>query len=715
MSDAVEALFARLRARPAGRPAVVHGADALDGAGLADAADALAGVMRAHGTRVLATLLDNGLAWAVADLAALRAGVVHVPLPSFFTREQREHVLAATAADALLATTPVDGFEPFAAAATGPGVRLGRRSVAPVAMPEGTAKVTFTSGTTASPKGVCLGAAAMLAAARGVAEALAPLGIERHLAALPLSVLLENVAGLYAPLWQGASVALPPLADAGLDGSSTFDPSRLDAAVERSGAHSVITLPQMLRAWTAWRRASGARTGATLRFVAVGGAPAGATPIADARGAGLPAYEGYGLTEAASVQTLNLPGADRPGSVGRPLPHARVRVDRSGGLEVAGATMLGYLGDPVPAPAWWPTGDLGAIDVDGFVHVRGRRKHVLITGFGRNVSPEWVETALCAHEGVLQAVVLGDGEPALAAVLWPSRSDLPDAALDAAVRAANATLPDYARIGRWVRAVAPFSREAGTATANGRPLREPIRALHAALLGPSPVPTTMPFHQQLQSATAPDRAALLAAPIIQSALRGEATLPSYVAFLAQAYHHVRHTVPLLKACRARLPGRLAWMRPALDAYVDEEAGHDAWVLADIAACGADAEAVRRAHPAASTELMVAYAYDTIHRGNPVGFLGMVHVLEGTSVSLALAAADRIQDALALPDAAFTYLRSHGTLDQEHTRHLASLLDALDDEGDREAVTHAARMFYRLYGEVFRELPLPVARREGVAA
>jgi pyrroloquinoline quinone (PQQ) biosynthesis protein C len=189
---------------------------------------------------------------------------------------------------------------------------------------------------------------------------------------------------------------------------------------------------------------------------------------------------------------------------------------------------------------------------------------------------------------------------------------------------------------------------------------------------------------------------------------------SYVAFLAQAYHHVRHTVPLLRACRGHLPARLAWMRRAIDEYIEEEAGHDEWILGDIAACGGDPDAVRNGQPSAATELMVAYAWDTVMRGNPVGFFGMVHVLEGTSVALALEAADRIQSKLRLPDAAFTYLRSHGLLDQEHTKHLASLLDELDDAGDRAAVTHAARMFFKLYGDVFRSLPLPVMEQEAAA-
>jgi hypothetical protein len=91
------------------------------------------------------------------------------------------------------------------------------------------------------------------------------------------------------------------------------------------------------------------------------------------------------------------------------------------------------------------------------------------------------------------------------------------------------------------------------------------------------------------------------------------------------------------------------------------------------------------------------------------------VLVGTSVALALLAADRIQEQLGLPGKAFSYLRSHGTLDQQHTKHLATLLDALDDPRDRAAVTHAAKMFYKLYGDVFRGLPLPVVARPVAAA
>jgi len=217
----------------------------------------------------------------------------------------------------------------------------------------------------------------------------------------------------------------------------------------------------------------------------------------------------------------------------------------------------------------------------------------------------------------------------------------------------------------------------------------------------------MDFFAQLQQATLGERQALLSTPIIQGALHGAVSVPSYIAFLTQAYHHVRHTVPLLQAMKAHLPPQHRWLEPALDEYVEEEAGHDEWILNDIAACGGDAEAVRHSQSAHATEVMVAYAYDTVHRGNPLGFFGMVHVLEGTSVSLALMAADAIQRPLQLPDAAFTYLRSHGTLDQEHTAHFEQLMARIEAPQDQAAILHAARAFYRLYREVFLALPLPV--------
>ncbi len=213
----------------------------------------------------------------------------------------------------------------------------------------------------------------------------------------------------------------------------------------------------------------------------------------------------------------------------------------------------------------------------------------------------------------------------------------------------------------------------------------------------------MSFYESLIARSSGERQQMLDIPLIQRALRGDVSLVEYQAFLGQAYHHVKHTVPLLMACGARLPGHLDWLRAALAHYIAEEIGHEEWILDDLAASGGDPDAVRRSSPAPATEVMVAYAYDQIQRRNPVGFLGMVYVLEGTSVSLAHHAAGAIGSSLDLPPAAFHYLQSHGSVDQEHIRFLEDLLNRLDNTQDQASVLHAAAMFFRLYGDIFRTL------------
>jgi thiaminase len=217
------------------------------------------------------------------------------------------------------------------------------------------------------------------------------------------------------------------------------------------------------------------------------------------------------------------------------------------------------------------------------------------------------------------------------------------------------------------------------------------------------------FYDQLLADTEDTRNALLSIPFIQKGAAGELSLQSYIAFLGQAYHHVKHTIPLLMACGGALPERLEWLRTAIGEYIEEEMGHQEWILNDIAVCGGDKEAVRHATPHPETELMVAYAYDTIHRRNPVGFFGMVLVLEGTSVALATQAAERIASALNLPKKAFSYLTSHGSLDVGHVDFYEKLMNRLENEDDKQAVLHCARMMYRLYGDIFRSLPLITLR------
>jgi len=214
----------------------------------------------------------------------------------------------------------------------------------------------------------------------------------------------------------------------------------------------------------------------------------------------------------------------------------------------------------------------------------------------------------------------------------------------------------------------------------------------------------MTFMDRLNSETAEDREYLLSSPIIARCLDGDISLEDYVAFLTQAFHHVKHTVPLLMATGARIAEEQEWLREAVAEYIEEELGHQEWILNDIEACGFDKEDARNSIPAPATELMVAYAYDTVNRGNPVGFFGMVHVLEGTSIAMADRAADAIKGALGLPDKAFSYLRSHGALDIAHCAFFETLMERITDPDEQDCIIHSAAMFYRLYANIFRSLP-----------
>jgi len=213
----------------------------------------------------------------------------------------------------------------------------------------------------------------------------------------------------------------------------------------------------------------------------------------------------------------------------------------------------------------------------------------------------------------------------------------------------------------------------------------------------------MNLYAQIKAQTVHQKQDLYSLPIIQAALKGEITTQLYIDFLTQAYHHVKHTVPLLMACGARLSSEQEWLREAMAEYIDEELGHQEWILNDIAAAGGDAEQVRNSQPGLHTDIMVSYAYDTIARKNPVGFLGMVYVLEHTSTELATGAANTLKTKLGLPDAAFSYLFSHGSLDLEHIVFYEKLVNRLDQQADQQAVIESARTFYTLYKNVFNAL------------
>lgn len=416
--------------------------------------------------QVVAFDLPNGLEWVALDIALLESGRVAVPLPSFFTAAQRAHALANSGAQALVTSPDSEPHD------DGAGRRVIRNllvellppSVA-VQLPEDTALVTYTSGSTGAPKGICLSAATLLETARSIVSALHDVGVERHLCVLPLTLLLENTAGLFANLINGSEIHVPNLTSIGIRGSSDVNLTDFIEGIGWHAPHSLILVPALLLGLTAASE-FGLADFTHLKFVAVGGGRVAATLLERAATQLLPVFEGYGLTECGSVVAMNTPAHHRPGTVGRLLPHVRADVV-DGELRVAHPRLCGVLGDATAANEAVATGDRVEIDSDGFVIVHGRIKNTYITAFGRNVSPEWVESELLNELTVAHAAVFGEGQISATALLV-ARGDASDVDLQGAVDACNERLPDYARIGLWHRLTLEQVKQADGLTANGR-------------------------------------------------------------------------------------------------------------------------------------------------------------------------------------------------------------------------------------------------------
>ncbi len=456
----------------------------LSGGELIAQASRLAGRLSALPGQRIAVFADNGVPWLVADLACQLAAKPLLPLPGFFSTTQLIHAITEAGIELVLLAADSAGSNPvftryltshFQGVDTLSGLQLLARRNRPSSplppLPQGTGKITYTSGSTGAPRGVCLGNAQLLRQAAALAATLG-LANPRHLCLLPLSVLLENVAGVYCPLIAGGEVIVPPQGDLGFSGSSTLDTAKLTAAISHYQPQTLILTPQLLAVLVA-ACAAGWRAPASLVFIAVGGSRVAAATIAAAREFGLPVFEGYGLSECASVVSLNTPAADRPGSAGKPLAHLRVTVV-AGEVVVAGNPFLGYVGDPA---SWGQgaiaSGDLGRLDNDGYLHLEGRRKNLLISSFGRNISPEWVESEISANTLIRDCVVFGDARPFLVAMIHP-RPGVTDGAIERWLAEVNGRLPDYARVRNWQRLETPLAEFPGLMTATGKPRREAI-------------------------------------------------------------------------------------------------------------------------------------------------------------------------------------------------------------------------------------------------
>ena len=459
MSIVLEAIASHAGDRP-NTIALASGQSSFTYATLLSEIDVVAEVLGkrlAAGSGSVAIALPNGPAWVVLDLALIKLCRAALPLPSFFTPAQITHAIE-------------DGDAGWIIAAHAPGAPIAiagatvylRELDGGGRLPTKIAKVTYTSGSTGAPKGVCLSQAQLEAVAQSIVDRVGADFAGVHMPVLPLSILLENVAGLYPILIAGGCYRVEPPKALGFADPFKPDFGQLGRALIAGNATSLILVPELLRGILA-AKWLGRMNLPKLRFVAVGGAKVAPELIASAHEHGLPVYEGYGLSECASVVAVNTPSAHRAGSVGKPLPHLGVSIAEDGEIVVTANGTHGSV----------HTGDLGRLDGDGFLYVTGRKSNLIITSFGRNVSPEWVESELLVEPQVRQAIVFGEASPTLGALIAPTFPNLNRDDIGYAVARANARLPAYAQIAHF-HIIEPLSAERGLLTGNGRAMRAAV-------------------------------------------------------------------------------------------------------------------------------------------------------------------------------------------------------------------------------------------------
>ncbi|ARJ41016.1 AMP-dependent synthetase [Pantoea alhagi] len=410
----------------------------------------------------IGVVMGNTPEWVLADIALLLAERVEVPVPLAFSGEQAAFLLhncQTVLTDAMgakrLAQWQADGL---LLSASPLGVELGKmpphahpvRYQPKSGMQDAIIKVLHTSGTTSQPKGVRIRRHGLDALVAALWQCARPDDYQRYLNLVPLSLLIEQVTALYMPLTSGGTVImppadLPPLGSPGVTAverlslirqtrpsAMTLTPALVEALAERARQHG--NGPNLLQALFGRE---------TVPLLAAGGAPVSAELLHQLDAQGIPVYQGYGLSENSSVAAWNSRGANRIGTVRKPLAHVEVKIAEDGELCLRSSSLFaGYSSeDPsscaIDQSGWLHTGDLATQDQDGFISIIGRKKTMIITANGRNISPEWLESAYRSVPGVVQAIVYGDKQQFLSGIFIVN-----DMAQAHAIRRAIAT---YAR------------------------------------------------------------------------------------------------------------------------------------------------------------------------------------------------------------------------------------------------------------------------------
>lgn len=378
-------------------------------------------------------VMGNTPEWVLADIALLLADLVEVPVPLAFSWEQAafllqncQVVLTDTTGAQRLAEWQASGLNlqsvivPLTLGETpqyAPSVALQPADTTQ----DGVIKIIHTSGTTFQPKGVMIRRHGLDALVDSLWQCALPDDYQRYLNLVPLSLLIEQVTALYMPLTSGGAVVMPPADMPPLGHPGVIAAQRL--MLIRAARPSAMTLtPALVEALAEHAVSHGDRPGLLQALfgrevpplLAAGGAPVTEEVLQVLNAHGIPVYQGYGLSENSSVATWNSRGANRIGTVGKPLSHVEVKIAEDGELCLRSSSLFaGYSSeDPsscaIDDEGWLHTGDLATQDVDGFISIIGRKKTLIITANGRNISPEWLESTYRAVPGVQQVIVYGD-------------------------------------------------------------------------------------------------------------------------------------------------------------------------------------------------------------------------------------------------------------------------------------------------------------------
>ncbi|QTH13139.1 AMP-binding protein [Pseudomonas corrugata] len=452
----------------------------------------------AHGDQVvLGIATRNSSDWLVADLACLFAGITALPLPLAFSQSQAEHL--AERCDGFLVDAAGQRTLAQRWKLNFPDSRLRRLGEPVVEQPllhtpddagNWICKIIHTSGTTSRPKGVRLSNQAVGAVLTSLRERMPANAHRRYLSLVPLSLLLEQVTAAYLPLLAGGTVHFLPPSEA-LLGEPGASPQRLVDWILHVQPTALTVPPVMINRFleqlneggeAGERLASYLKSGA---HITCGGAAVSIDALHDLAEQGIEVYQGYGLSENASVVSMNTFEEQRLGSVGKPLPHVQVRIGADQTIEVKSSSLFsGYSGtDPsacsMSGDGWMDTGDLGMLDEDGYLYVHGRKKNVICLPNGRNVSPEQVELEYRKYPGVNDAAVFFDEQHGLVALLCVESAP----ASDELVSWSTGRFSDIERPNRlWLLSKDdPLIEQLYTVT--GRPKRADIATVFSTLQG----------------------------------------------------------------------------------------------------------------------------------------------------------------------------------------------------------------------------------------